>query len=156
MKKKQKKSESPAQHCIFMSLNYYEIYWNYLCETHVHRKIGYQNLTDVKLAYTSTHTNKSNKTCIYKVLWVVSVVSKYCSKFWKDCYDSKTDATCTQRSIYIKNLENCLFRELGVIRKNVLTEWHCRMTFFWAPLPPMSHFAIFLMNSLLLSHSLKH
>ena len=49
-------------------------------------------------------------------------------KILKDCYDSKTDATWrfTQLSIYFKNLENCLFRELGVIQKIC----QCRITFF--------------------------
>ena len=98
-------------------------------------------LTYVKPAYTSTHTNKSFKPGIDKVVWVISAVSKFCSKFWKDYYDSKTDATWrfTQRSIYFKNLENCLFPKLGVIQKIC---WS-RMTFFWTPLPPISHFGIF-------------
>ena len=88
---------------------------------------------------------------IYKVVCVVSAVSKCCSKFWKDCYDSKTDATWrfTQRSICFKNLENCLFGELGINQKIC----YCRMTFFWT-LSLQYH--TFFTNALLLSHSLKH
>ena len=56
---------------------------------------------------------------IYKVVWVVSAVSKLCSKFWKDFYDLKFDAAWrfTQPSIYFRNLQNCLFWELRVIKK---------------------------------------
>ena len=73
--------------------------------------------------YTSTHTNTFTRTFfksgIYKVAWVVSAVSKPCSKFWKDRYDLKTNATWrfTQRSIYFKNWENRLFREIEVTQK---------------------------------------
>ena len=91
-----KKTESPTQHFIFISFNYYETSWNNLCD-----RIFY--LTDVKLAY---------RPGTYKIVWVVSAVSKFCSKFWRDCYDSKSDET----SIYFKNLENYLFRELEVIQ----------------------------------------
>ena len=118
-----KKSESLTQHFIFMSFNYYKIFWNYLCEIHVHRRIGHFVfcLTDVKLAYTSTHANKSFLSLVYvKSFESSQLFLKFCSKFWRDCYDSKTYATWrfTQRSmIYFKNLENFLFRVLGVIEK---------------------------------------
>ena len=91
---------------------------------------------------------------IDKVVWVVSAVSKFCSKFWKDCYDSKTDATwrLTQRSIYFKNLENCLFPKLGVIQKMLVQNG-----IFLNPTPSnITLWIFFFTKALLFSHSLKH
>ena len=80
-------------------------------------------LTDVKLEYTSAHTNKSFLSLVFiKLFEWYQLFLNFCSKFWKDCYDSKTDFTFHATFDWLLRFKKLFISRIRAHSKNVLVQ----------------------------------